>query len=123
MGEPVGVYDPATDVELRLDGKAFAEAWHKSLLGCGLCMFFGPLKFPLRSSITYQQWAKIHQFFDFYVDRTAKAREASDPSSKNHSVINAVRDLTADKLEVRKQALHTVLASQDTTPVLLCNTF
>lgn len=85
-------------------------------------MFFGRLSFLLPSSMTYQQWAKVHTFFDFYVDKSAKAKELDEPWSKRHSVINATLQLTTDRYEVRKQALHAMLAAQDTVPVLINNT-
>ena len=107
-----------------LDAESFPRVFQQSLLGCGLRMLLGPLRFLVPSSLTTKPWRAIHEFFDFYIENALLAKSIPDPKAiiRPHNVMDMLAQETNDRREIRNQAIQAMIAAQDTLPTLLCNT-
>ena len=124
LGESLGLLSEDEPKDIPVSGEAFSKAFQLSLMGCGLRMFLGLFRILVPRSITTQQWQIVHKFFDFYVDKALlrMTNEEPDPLQKRPSVLNTLVHQTTDRHEIRNQAIHAMVAAQDTTPTLLSNT-
>lgn len=124
LGEPLGLLDKLDSRHLPVSGEKFLEAFRRSLLGCGLSMMLGPLRYLIPRSMTTKQYQIVHQFFDHYVDKAVQLADSKqlDPLDGRQSVLNSTVQQTVNKMEVRSQTMQAMLAAQDTLPTLICNT-
>ena len=121
--------------EATLDGpfdvKTFLDAFHDGLFGTGLHMLLGHLAFLAPKARWLASCEKVHQFLDFYIEKALARKhnskfENSLPGSvidaKPRSMLENLAEETSSKVEIRSQIIQGMMASQETTSVLVSNT-
>lgn len=92
-------------------------------MGTGMRLMLGPLKFLVQFNDTRQ---RAHTYIDFYVREALKEDElsASDESSgqTRRSLVHGLASQTDNIEYVRSQILQAMMASQETTAILIANT-
>ncbi len=87
---------------------------------------------PKSASVVH--WNVVHKFTDYYVDRALEDKkdkvspamnlDGKRTSSHHHqSLLNGLAEHTSDRIEIRNQIIQGMMAAQDTTAVLISNTF
>ena len=98
----------------------------------GLSFIVGPFRFLIPKSMKATAWQQTHQYIDSFIDRTLQDRKQQDEksqslekssNSRNHSLLKGLAEQTDDRVEIRNQIIQGMMAAQDTTSVLLSNTF
>ena len=107
-----------------LDAESFPKFFQQSLLGCGLRMLLGPLRFLIPTSLTTRSWRAVHEFFDFYIENSLSHTTIASEGliEKPHNLVDSLVQEIDDRIEIRNQAIQAMIAAQDTLPTLLCNT-
>ncbi|KAF2707548.1 cytochrome P450 [Pleomassaria siparia CBS 279.74] len=102
----------------------FIEYFHDALMGTGLRVMLGPLR-GLAPKKAYQEVCRhAHEYLDFYVNQALENNKNNDPISvvnKQRSMIQGLAAQTDDKKYIRDQILQGMMASQETTAVLISN--
>jgi cytochrome P450 len=99
----------------------FIQAFHASIFGTGLRLMLGPLRFLSTFSSARR---RTHDYLDFYI-RKALQEDSTSPKGMapaQGSLVKGLASQTDDILYVRSQILQGMLASQETTAVLVSNT-
>jgi len=109
----------------------FLTSFHDAILGMGLRILFG-LPGKLLPKANYKKAVELsHKFLDFYINqalekdisKSGKSNTSKFGSSRHTNLVQGVSAQTDDRIEIRSQILQGILASQETTSVLLGNTF
>ncbi len=117
-----------------MDGKAFLKAFQLSLRSCGMRLYLGPFRFMTPKSASVVHWNVVHKFIDYYVDRALEDKkgkvsptmnlDGQRTSSHHHrSLLDGLAEQISDRIEIRNQIIQGMMAAQDTTAVLISNTF
>ena len=131
LGESLGALTGEDSAGISEHAKAFLKAFHASLIGMGLSFIVGPLQFLILKSMKATAWQQTHQYIDSMIDKTLQARKQQAAKSQSLKRIASLRSLslfeglveqTHDCTDIRNQILQGMMASQDTTSVLLSNT-
>ncbi|KAL9121277.1 MAG: hypothetical protein Q9187_002162 [Circinaria calcarea] len=113
------------------DAETFRKAFHDGLFGTGLRVMLGRLSFLAPKAKWLESCQRAHQFLDFYIDKALEQKEISrtgngpreaGASPKIRSMLQGLAEQTDDRIEIRSQILQGMMASQETTSVLLSNT-
>ncbi|CAF9905989.1 hypothetical protein IMSHALPRED_004040 [Imshaugia aleurites] len=113
------------------DVKTFMKTFHDGLFGTGLRIFLGRLTFLAPKTKRLASCEKTHQFLDFYIERALARKQNSNlersPSgsiidAKPRSMLESLAQETSNKVEIRSQIIQGMMASQETTSVLVNNT-
>ncbi|CAI6332298.1 unnamed protein product [Periconia digitata] len=101
----------------------FLQAFHEAEMGAGMRVFFGRLGPLLPRKKWMQVCEKVHSFVDGRVRQAMQSQQPYPPSAKPiKSLLHNLTTQTSDVQEIRSQVIHGIMASQDTTSVLLSNT-
>ena len=121
MGYPLGALNNDTLADIPVDGKAFLRAWQLSLRSCSMRNMMGLSRFLMSKSDSVDQWRIVHQLIDFHINEAlgTKSRNAAD---NHNSLLYHLLQQTDDKIDIRNQIMQVMMASQDTTSVLISNT-
>ncbi|KAF1950710.1 cytochrome P450 [Byssothecium circinans] len=117
--------DPSVDSEgAPCTADEFIEHLHSALRGTGLRVMLGRLR-RLAPKKAYQQACRrAHEYLDFYVHRALEHNKKNGGTStmnKQRSLIQGLAEQTDDKTYIRDQVLQGMMASQETTAVLISN--
>lgn len=113
------------------DIETFMKAFHDGLFGTGLRIILGRLSFLAPRAKWLASCGKTHEFLDYYIDQALARKEASEfeegplgspANPKYRSMLEGLAEQTNDKVEIRSQIIQGMMASQETTSVLLSNT-
>ena len=113
------------------DVKTFLDAFHDGLFGTGLHLLLGRLAFLAPKAKWLASCEKAHQFLDFYIERALARKHTSEPErslrgsiidAKSRSMLESLAEETSSKVEIRSQIIQGMMASQETTSVLISNT-
>ena len=113
------------------DVKTFLDAFHDGLFGTGLHLLLGRLACLAPKAKWLASCEKAHQFLDFYIERALARKHTSElerslPGSiidaKSRSMLESLAEETSSKVEIRSQIIQGMMASQETTSVLVSNT-
>jgi cytochrome P450 len=104
----------------------FVDAFHKALFTTGLRVTLGRLAGFAPTGAHHAACARIYEYLDFCVDKALDTRDGVLKSEritqKQSSMIEGLAAQTDDKPYMRSQILQGMMASQDTTAVLISNT-
>ncbi|KAJ4301957.1 hypothetical protein N0V90_004053 [Kalmusia sp. IMI 367209] len=101
------------------------SAFQASLMGTGVRLMLGPLKSLVKFKDARQC---AHAYIDFYVEKALEegklsaSKETSSTSPLRCSLIHGLASQTDDIEYVRSQILQAMMASQETTAILIANT-
>ena len=124
LGELLGLLGKDKPQGAPSGGEEFPKAWQLSLQGCGMRLFLGPFRGLVPSFMTTKPWQSGHQHIDFHVKRGLRSisNRELDPPHERESVIKMTMRQTNNEVQIRDQAIQTMMAAQNTLPRLLCNT-
>ncbi|KAJ4360168.1 uncharacterized protein N0V89_000728 [Didymosphaeria variabile] len=105
-----------------MDVQMFNKLWQEGLLGMGIRLLLGETfsKLFLPQARYRHVCNQLHSFIDFAIYKCKT--ENSDPTKKTKTMAEIVAPQAKDRADARSQLAQTMLASQDTTGVLICNT-
>lgn len=96
-------------------------------------LYLGPFRFMTSKSASVVHWNVVHKFIDYYVDRALEDKkgkvsptmnlDGKRTSSHHRSLLDELAEQTSDRIEIRNQIIQGMMAAQDTTAVLISNTF
>jgi cytochrome P450 len=121
VGQAPGVFSGQDATDAPLGSQTYLDAFEASLLGMGLSMITGSLRFLVPRSMTIAPWEKVWAYVDFYVARSLE-KKGSAAEAPQRSLLDLVASQTSDRREIRNQVLQGMLAAQDTTSTLISNT-
>ena len=133
LGQPFEVVAGEESVETPVDAKTFLEAFHSAERGVGIRLMLGRASILVPKSKWLDTCGVVHRFIDYYVDKTMDEQKMEysgprkqsiddSPTPFHKSLLQGLGEQTQDKTEIRNQILQGLMASQDTTSVLLSNT-
>jgi cytochrome P450 len=113
-----------TSVESRdapCTAEEFIQAFHASIQGTGLRLMLGRLRFLSKFSSARR---RTHDYLDFYIQKALQEVSTSPKgmAPAQGSLAKGLASQTDDIVYVRSQILQGMLASQETTAVLVSNT-
>ena len=117
-------------LEGSFDVKTFMKAFHDGLFGTGLRIILGRLMFLAPKAKWLASCGKAHRFIEFHIDRALARKHASTlegrsqggaTNAKSQSMLEGLAEQTSDKVEIRTQIIQGMMASQETTSVLVSN--
>ncbi|KAI9705363.1 MAG: hypothetical protein M1820_005193 [Bogoriella megaspora] len=121
FGQSLGVLTGSKHADLPYNGKAFSKAFMLSLKSCGMRNVLGILSVFLPKSATSDQWQIVHNFVDSLIDRGQRP-SGMETREASRSLLNQLLKQMEDKVGIRNQAIQGMMASQDTTAMLVSNT-
>lgn len=115
------------------EAQTFLTAVHNSMLGMGLGFLLGPLDFLIPKSLKATAWRTAHDYIDICIEtalhKKLQARgdeihaNRNESSHINRTLLEGLAQQTDNRLEIRSHILQGMMAAQDTTSILLSNTF
>lgn len=112
------------------DIKTFMKAFHDGLFGTGLRIILGRLMFLAPKAKWLASCGKAHRFLDFHIDRALARKRSStleehtqisSTNAKSRSMLESLAEQTSNKVEIRSQIIQGMMASLETTSVLVSN--
>ncbi|KAM3066189.1 hypothetical protein ACMFMG_012149 [Clarireedia jacksonii] len=110
--------------------RAFLDAFYSSEKGIGIRLLLGRLRILAPKAKWLAAIKTTHRFIDYYIDQSINIQSgkklSTTPGSSSKKARTLLENLilqTQDRVEIRHQILQGMMASQDTTSVLLSNTF
>lgn len=106
------------------------KAFHDGLFGTGLRIILGRLMFLAPKAKWLASCGKAHRLLDFHIDRALARKRSSmleehtQISSTNanpRSMLESLAEQTSNKVEIRSQIIQGMMASLETTSVLVSN--
>ncbi|KAL8951372.1 MAG: hypothetical protein Q9222_002649 [Ikaeria aurantiellina] len=120
LGHPLGVLGGNAPSSAPVDGQTFLKAWQMSLRSCSIRNSLGLLKFIVPRSESVKQWRIVHDLVDFHIDRAIKG-QTHNTQDQHRSLLDIPLQQTKNKMEIRNQIIQGMMASQDTTSILISN--
>lgn len=120
VGEDLGILSGVDRDTAPVDGRIFLDAFQLSLRACGMRMFLGIFKNLIPSSVTMKNWQVVHKVVDYHVHRVLDG--AHLPKEDSNSLLGELARQTESRMELRNHAIQGIMASQDTTAMLVSNT-
>ena len=120
VGKDLGILSGVDPEGVPVDGRSFLDAFQLSLGACGIRMFLGIFRVLLPPSVTTRNWQVVHKVVDYHVNRVLNG--AQTPKEDSNSLLGELAHQTGDRMELRNHAIHGMMASQDTTAMLVSNT-
>jgi cytochrome P450 len=117
--------DPKQEDDGRpLPVSAFNKAWNSALISMGLRLLLEGSGWMLPKAQYVKASAKLHSFVDFAIGQSKARNLKSTPRTKGEkkAVVDAVIPQARDDVDARWQLMEILLANQDTTATLVCNT-
>jgi cytochrome P450 len=104
--------------------ESFTRDFHDSMFYCGMRIVLGRLRFLIPRRRIERAFKSSHQFLEFHIDRAlANQRDQeTHEEPEGASLIEGLVQQIDDKIEIRNQALQTLMAASDTISILLSNT-
>ena len=104
------------------------------MLGSGIRIALGPLKFVYKNSKWLQSCNTTHRFAETYVDKALEYRQSlptklngtasqNEIHAKSPVLLHAMAEVTDDKTVLRNEILQALMAAQETTAALISNAF
>lgn len=121
MGQSLGLLD-GTHLEGVPDGgQSFLNAFQRSVAGCGLRIFLGMFRVLLPKSMTIIHWEVVHKVVTNNIDRVLR-EDAAKLAKNPKSLLDELVRQTKDQTELQNHTIQGLMASLDTTAVLISNT-
>ena len=100
------------------------------MLGTGIRVALGPLRFIYKNSNWLQSCSTTHRFAEKYVGKALAYRKASSSKPSDiadgvglKNLLHAMAAATDDKVVLRNEILQALMAAQETTASLISNVF
>lgn len=119
LGHPLGALGSEAFEGSPVDGKSFLKAWQFSLRSCSIRNALGSFRFVVSKAESFDHYDVVHRLIDFHINHALD--DELHQTSHNLSVLKDLLQRTDNRQEMRNQAIQLMMASQDTSAILLSN--
>ena len=129
MGYSLGALSGREPAGTPVSARTFLKAFHDAERGVGIRLVLGFVGRMLPKSKWLADCNVVHQYIDFFVSLAVRESSGSIEhpdrfgQREARTLIQGLVRQTEDAVEIRSQILQGMMATQDTTSVLLSNTF
>ena len=120
--------------ETSQEARDFLTAFDHAMLGSGIRIALGPLKFLYKTSSWLDSCQTTHRFANKLVDKAVRRRQTDSAktgnlsdhdqvSTKSHALLYSMAEATEERLVLRNEILQALMAAQETTAALISNVF